>query len=265
LVARVEAAAESLSKEGTNAFAAFDRERQQDSSGYLFVYDQEVTCVYHGESPQLVGRNLVDMKDLHGRPLGRWTQAIGRQPDPRAHDWIFYYWKDADAFAPKWKASYIRKAVLPDGRVFMVGSGLVDMKVEKAFIQERVDRAAERLRTEGRAAFAELGSPASPYDVLDNHIFVLDREGRALVDPAFPDAPGRNLATFQDITGKAVFRQALERLSTVDSVWAQYLWPRTGAVRPSRKLLYLRKVSHAGEEWVVGSSFFVATPIWMRL
>lgn len=265
LVSRVEAAAARFSAEGTNAFPAFVAEHNRDTRFTLFVYDQDVTCVYHEQYPDFVGRNLLDLKDLQGRPMGLWTQAIGRQPDPKAHGWVFYYWRDADAFDPKWKASYIRKTTAPDGRVYEIGCGMVNMKVEKSFIQKCVDLAAQRLQDDGSAAFADLKDPASPYNVLDTHIFVLDPQGRAVVDPASPGSQGRDLTEFRDVTDKKVFQTALERLQTEDTVWTQYLWPKPDAVRPSRKILYLRKVVRGDEQWIVGTSFFLATPIWMRL
>jgi hypothetical protein len=45
----------------------------------------------------------------------------------------------------------------------------------------------------------------------------------------------------------------------------QYLWPKPGGSAPSRKLIYVRKVTVDGEVFVVGSDFFLATPIWLRV
>jgi signal transduction histidine kinase len=265
LVERVETSADRLCAQGTNAFPSFKSQYEQDERLTLFVYDVNGICAYHDQYPDFVGQDLHSFKDLHGRPVGSWSLDIGRQPEAKARGWVFYYWREADAFDPKWKASYIRKAVAPDGRVYIVGCGVVDMKIEKAFVRERVDMAAERLKTSGREAFKELEDPASKFNVLDTLVFVLDRQGHALVDPAFPGGRGRSLVGFEDVTGKRVFQQALARLGGTNEVWTQYLWPMPNAVRPSRKLLYLRKVTRGDEEWVVGASFFMATPIWMKL
>lgn len=265
LVQRVESAADLVCAQGTNAFPTFKAQYEQDGRLTLFVYYVNGICAYHDQYPDFVGQDLHSIKDLHGRPVGSWSLDIGRDPAPKARGWVFYYWREADAFDPKWKASYIRKAVAPDGSVFVVGCGVVDMKIEKAFVRERVNMAAERLMASGREAFKELEDPASKYNVLDTLVFVLDRQGRALVDPAFPGGRGRSLVEFEDVTGKRVFQQALARLGGTNEVWTQYLWPMPNAVRPSRKLLYLRKVVHGDEEWVVGASFFMATPIWMKL
>ena len=34
---------------------------------------------------------------------------------------------------------------------------------------------------------------------------------------------------------------------------------------PSRKLIYVRKVKVGDEVFIVGSDFFLATPIWLRV
>ncbi len=56
----------------------------------------------------------------------------------------------------------------------------------------------------------------------------------------------------------------IEMLKDADSAWLQYMWPKPGASLPSRKLVYARKVKVGDEFLIVGSEFFVATPIWMR-
>ena len=46
--------------------------------------------------------------------------------------------------------------------------------------------------------------------------------------------------------------------------WVQYLWLKPGSPTPQRKLCYARKLTVGDETLIVGSDFFVATPIWMR-
>ncbi len=45
----------------------------------------------------------------------------------------------------------------------------------------------------------------------------------------------------------------------------QYLWPKPGSSVTSRKLVYVRKIRVGGETLIVGSDFFLATPIWMKV
>jgi methyl-accepting chemotaxis protein len=121
------------------------------------------------------------------------------------------------------------------------------------------------LMAEGKqAAFKEFLSPASRHSFLNTFIWVTDERGRALVDPAFPEKEGRDLTLFQDAIGRPVMKEIIDKLRKTDEVWVQYLWPRPGAIGPSRKLAYVRKVNVGEETFLVGSDFFLATPIWMK-
>ena len=191
---------------------------------------------------------------------------MGRRPERDAAGWVFYLWADQTELTPTWKSSYVRKAVAPDGRVYCVGSGRSDMKVEKAFVQERVDRAAAMLAEKGtRAALPELLDPAGPFQFLGTFTFVVDSRGMSVVDPAFPTLESRDLTGFRDALGHYVVSEVLDKLENADCAWVQYMRPRPGSILPSRKLLYVRRVVVSGEKLVVGTDFFLATPVWMKL
>lgn len=148
----------------------------------------------------------------------------------------------------------------------MVGSGSYDIKVEKAFVEDRVDRAALLLQTDGKVeAFKRFRSRASSFFFLDSYIFVLNEQGETVIDPAFPNKTGRSMLAFQDAVGFFAFKNVFEKLEHADDAWVQYLWPKPGNSAPSRKLIYARKVKVGDEVFIVGSDFFLATPIWLRV
>jgi signal transduction histidine kinase len=267
LVHFVEAAATLVERRGGAAFAEFDEPKSawRSAPTYLFVYDAGGTCVWHGLNRELVGRNLLSFRDALGKPVVQMITGIGRQPERDASGWVFYLWEERTEFAPKWKSSYIRKAVAPDGKVYLVGTGSSTIKVEKAFLRDAVDAAARLLERQGRvAAFTALKDPSSRFRFMDSYIFVLDARGRSLVDPAYPTLGGRDMSGFRDAIGRPVVKEVMAGLANSDSTWVQFLWPRTGETALSRKLMYVRKVSAEGENLLVGADFFVATPIWMR-
>ena len=262
LVTFVESAAALVEQKGAAAFAEFNRVK---SPTYLFVYDAGGTCLWHGLNRELVGRNLLSFRDALGKPVVEMVTAIGRRPERDAADWIFYLWEERVEFVPSWKSSYVRKAVGPDGKIYLVGSGSSSIKTEKIFLHDAVDAAAELLEKRGRsAAFRELKDPASRFQFLGSYIFVLDARGRFLIDPAYPTIEGRDISNFRDAIGRPVVKELLTQLESSDSAWVQFLWPRQGETVLSRKMMYVRKVNAGGEELLVGSDFFVATPIWMR-
>jgi signal transduction histidine kinase len=269
LVAFVESAASLIEQRGPEAaFREFQRAGSpwQTSPTYLFVYDTEGNSVWHGMNPELVGRNLLSLRDPLGKPVIQSIVDVGRRPEANASDWIFYLWEERPDFHPDWKSSYVRKAVAPDGKVYLVGSGSNRIKVEKVFAQRQVDAAADLLQREGtESGFRELMDPGSRFNYLGTFVFVLDGQGRALVDPSYPTLQGRDMANFHDAVGRPVVQDLLHKLQDSDAAWVQFLWPKPGEMLPSRKLIYARKVRVGDQTLVVGSDFFLATPIWMKL
>ncbi len=267
LVELVESAALLLEKQGPGAFREFavPNSRWLNDTYYLFVYDADAVCLFHPATPELVGKSLIKFHDMNGKPIGEWVRDLGQRPDLHASRWIFYLWEPRSDLTPTWKAAYVRKAVGPDGRVYEVGSGVHTFKIETVFVKHCVDKAVELLQTQGKdTAFARFRDRASPFYFCDTFVYVLDTQGRCLVDPAFPNLETRDLTNFKDSQGHFVVREMLARLQQRDTAWVQYMLPRPGSTLPSRKLAYLRKVVVNGETLLVGADFFLASPIWMK-
>jgi len=268
LVALVEDAAALIERKGEEAFKDFVQKdsRWLNDDYYIFVYALDGTCLFHPITPELVGQNVMDLKDMNGKPIIRLITDVGRKPEKDASGWVFYLWENQTQITPNWKSAYIRKVVAPNGQTYVVGSGSFTIKVEKAFVEQRVRLAAELLQTAGKAeAFRQFQDPGSRFVFLNSFVFVIDQQGRTLVDPAFPRQAGRDLSDFQDAVGFYPIKEALKKLAQADEAWVQYLWPKPGTSVTARKLVYLRKVSVGGETLVVGSDFFLATPIWMKV
>jgi hypothetical protein len=267
LVYFVEEAAHLVEKRGADAFRDFSvrGSRWLNDSQYLFVYDINGVCLFHPAIPELRGRNLLDYRDMNGRPVGRWINEIGHRPEPDASGWIFYLWKAPTDLTPTWKNSYVRKAVGPRGNVYLVGSGVHHFKIETIFVRRCVDQAVKLLKSEGKEiAFAHFRDRGSKFFFCDTYIYVLNEKGQCLVDPAFPNLEMRDLTYFKDALGHQVVKEMLQRLQTHDTAWVQYMLPKPGSTLPSRKLAYLRKVKVNDETLIIGADFFLATPIWMK-
>ena len=268
LVALVEEAAGLIEAEGEAAFTAFGEEgsRWFNGSTYLFVYDMDGNTLFHPISPELVGRNVIDLRDIDGKPVVQEVIDIAKLPERAANGWVFYRWQDQRQLSPIWKSSYVRKAVTPTGKTYVVGAGLYDIKVERSFVEDRVNLACDVLMKDGKdKAFALFKDSASRFVFLDTYIFVLTATGDTLVDPAFPTHGGRHMMDFRDFTGFQPIRELIGKLKTQESAWVQFLWPKPGATLPSRKLIYGRKLIINGETLIVGADLYLATPIWMKV
>ena len=268
LVALVERAADLVEAGGEAAFSALAEPGSQwfTDQSYFFAYTLDGVCLLNAASPGLVGRNLIDLHDMNGKPVIREITAVGSQDGADATGWVFYLWQEATQFSPAWKSAYVRKVAMPDGRTVVLGSGLYDMKIERVFIEDRIARAAALLASEGTdKAFAAFGDPAGPFIFLDTYVFVLDETGHTLVDPAFPDETGRDLSRFRDAVGAQPIAELMARLEHDDIAWIQYLWRPPGSSAMARKLIHAHKVTVEGKTLIVGTDYVLATPIWMRV
>jgi signal transduction histidine kinase len=268
LVLLVDSAAHLVEQRGRGAFREFavPESKWFNVTYYIFIYDVNGVCLFHPAEPELVGKNLINLKDMNGKPILREITEIGRRPGPKASGWIFYLWARRSELTPTWKMSYIRKAIGPDGRVYLVGSGVHNFKIEPLFVKNAVDQAAALLQSQGReVAFAQFRDRASPFFFCDTYIYVMDTQGRCLVDPAFPSLERRNMLQIQDATGHYVVKEMLKLLEQKDTARLEYMVPpKSGTTMLIRKLAYLRKVTVKGEPLIVMSDFPLATPIWMK-
>jgi signal transduction histidine kinase len=268
VVLLVESAANLVEEQGTKAFPKFavPGSKWFNETHYLFIYDIDGTSVFHPVIPELVGKNLMNLKDMNGKPVIREITDIGHLPGPRASGWVFYLWEGRAGLTPSWKISYIRKAVGPGGRIYLVGSGSHKLKIEPVFVRNNVDRAAELLKSQGKeAAFAQFRDRASPFSFCGTYIYVFNTRGDCLVDPAFPSQEKRNMLQFQDALGHYVVKDMLKLMENQDQARVQYMAsPKPGTTLPTRKLAFLRKVTVNGESLIIMSDFSLATPIWMQ-
>ncbi|AKJ30575.1 cache domain-containing protein [Caldimonas brevitalea] len=92
------------------AFAEFNKPDGQfrDRDLYIFVYDKAGTVLSIGSNPKLIGKNLIDMKDVDGKPIikGFVDLAFG----PAGKGWVDYKWPNPVSKAVEPKSSYIERA-----------------------------------------------------------------------------------------------------------------------------------------------------------
>ena len=268
LVDLVEDAAALVEEKGQAAFKEFSVKgsRWFTNKNYIFVYDDVGTCVFHPVEPTLKGQNLRHFIDVKGTAVIVQILEIGKMPQPDASGWVFYLWEGPWHTYPLQKGSYIHKAVGPDGKEYLVGSGLYDIKIEKAFVEESVDRAVALICRKGKdAAFNELSERSCPLHVLNSYIEVTDTEGNVVVDPLFPKLmKKRNVSHRSDLMGRNVFMEIKESLADKESTWIFCIKPTVGSDRPEKHLYYFRKVKAGNEVFYVGAGFVPAAPIWMK-
>ncbi len=272
LVKYVREAAVLLDRKGEAAFQEFSQENKLWFRGnrYLFVYDMNGNCVFHPAEPQLVGKNLMDFQDLDGKPAIRHIIEAATRQAP-AGGWVHYLWTEPGDIAPLWKTSYVMRVKGPPGNDYVIGSGIYNMRLEKEFVVETVDAAANLIEAMGESALPVFQDKSNRFVYQGVYVFVISMEGRAIVDPAFPfsesadpGSTGRDLTVIRDAVGKYPVQEMIRKLETDSTAWVLYLWPKPDETKPSKKTVYVRKVRMGEQSVIVGSGIYLATPIWMR-
>ncbi|MEB3322872.1 MAG: cache domain-containing protein [Synechococcaceae cyanobacterium] len=126
VVEEVEAAAALLERRGR---AGFDQLRDRRSrfffhDTYVFVDTPDGVEVVNPAFPEVQGRNLLELRDVQGRPMVRDYIRLALE---QGSGWTTYLWPRPESPGlPARKFTYVRKVVLPDGETLIVGSGLYE-------------------------------------------------------------------------------------------------------------------------------------------
>ena len=123
IAALVDRAAALIESRGKDAFTEF---RKKDSAWYkgntyVFVDDMSGTALVNPPSPEIEGKNFMDMKDAKGKVIIR---EFIETAETKGSGWVFYWWPKPGENKPSEKMSYIRKAKMPGGKMVIVGAGI---------------------------------------------------------------------------------------------------------------------------------------------
>ena len=127
-----------------------------------------------------------------------------------------------------------------------------------------VNRAAALIQKKGSKGFATLRDQASRFSFDETYVYVFTPNGELKVDPALPPGGKRNALGYKDAGGHYFIRDVIQRLKGRKTAWVMYMWPRPNEVKPSKKLMFARRVQVGGQTYIVGSDLFLASPIWLR-
>jgi signal transduction histidine kinase len=223
---------------------------------YFFVWTLDGRRVFHAADPAIEGRNVADMKDVLGRPIGR--MILDAAASPTGEGWIHYMHPEPGDIFPTWKSTFVKRVTFPSGTQFAIGSGIYNMRMDGAFIEDVVNRAADLVGTYGSDAFAQLRDKTGPFVFLDTYVFVDTPDGVELVNPGQPSIEGTSLKGVTDLKGKKVADEYIAAAMKQGSAWVDYYWYRPGHNTPARKLTFVKKVQYGEETFIVGSGFYVS-------
>jgi signal transduction histidine kinase len=259
LVALVNDASELVRTRGDAAFADFriSGSRWRQGETYIFVLDPKGNMLVHPD-PAMEGKNELDLKDINGKPIIRGLIAAATSLPNKPEGWYHYEWPVPGEILPRWKSTYVQLVTAPSGQSYVVGAGMYNDRMERAFVQDAVTDAVGQIEKNGKAAFPLFHDLKGPYMAKDAYIFVIDPNGVDLVNPGFPNLEGRNILDVKDTQGKQPIREMLKVAETTGSGWVDYMWPKPGENVSTQKSAYVAKAK-IGEQWVlVGCGVYLA-------
>jgi signal transduction histidine kinase len=131
------------------------------------------------------------------------------------------------------------------------------MQMDKAFIEDVVNRAAALVADKGKEAFTRLRDKKDSFVFMDTYVFVGTTDGTELVDAALPSLEGKNLIDTRDVKGKTVVQEEIAAAMKEGSAWTECYWYKPGQNTPARKLTYVRKVQSGQDTYIVGSGVYM--------
>jgi signal transduction histidine kinase len=255
----------SLVREGAAAFEkqgekAFPELRTKGSKWlhddlYFFVWTLDGTRVFHAVDPTLEGKDGREVKDVLGRPYGQMFLAAAASRS--GEGWAHYMYPEPGDIFPAWKSVFVKRVGSPSGKQHLIGAGVYNMQMNKAFIEDVVDHASALVATQGQAAFDLLRDKKGPFVFMDTYVFVDTVNGVELVNPAHPSLEGANLFDLKDVNGKLVAREYIAAAKDHGAAWVDYSWYKPGANTPARKQTYVRLVQAGEDSFIVGSGFYL--------
>jgi signal transduction histidine kinase len=257
LMTLVRDGAEFLEKHGEKAYAEF---RQQGSKWfrddvYFFAWTIDGTRVFHAANPAEEGQNVRDLKDVLGRPIGKMILDVAENPS--GEGWVHYMYPEPGDIFPTWKSTFVKRVTFPSGKQHVIGCGIYNMQMDRAFIEDVVNRAATLVAERGKEAFGQLRDKKGPFVFMDTYVFVEAPDGTELVNPGHPSLEGKNLTGVKDIKGKEVVQDEIALAMKEGSGWVDLYWYKPGHNTPTLKQTFVRKVQSGQDTYIVGSGVYL--------
>ncbi len=257
LMTLVRKGASLLAQKGEEAFPEF---RAQDSEWfhddtYFFVWTFDGVRIFHAANPSVEGLKVSGLRDVLGRPFGK--MFIEAASTAEGEGWVHYMYPEPGNIFPTWKSSFVKRITFPSGKQYIVGCGIYNMDMDKAFIEDLVNHASDLLAVAGKNAFDKLRDRKGPFMFMDTYVFVDNIDGVELVNPAYPGMEGKNLINTTDARGKPAVREYIDAAVANESAWVDYYWYKPGGNTPVLKYTFVRKVKYGEETYVVGSGLYV--------
>ncbi len=123
-------------------------------------------------------------------------------------------------------------------------------------VVQKVNDACKLVEAEGEKAFAKFKGKDSDFLFCGTYIWIHDLDGVMLVHPVKHKLQGKTLLHLRDGNGKLIFVSFNDKVKAEGAGWVDYLWPKPGEKKPSKKVSYVKMAEHGGKKYVVGCGVY---------
>lgn len=128
---------------------------------------------------------------------------------------------------------------------------------KKVLAEKLVNEAAVLIETKGQAGIDIIKDKNGKFNTKDMYVFVTSFEtGADLVNPAFKEVEGLPAQNYTDPDAKAAQMAIVNAVKDKDTAWLEYLWPKPGEAKLSKKMSYLKKININGKTRIIGAGFY---------
>lgn len=136
--------------------------------------------------------------------------------------------------------------------------GAKDRQATPVEVILKVRKAAALLADQGEAGLEAIRDSESEFTWKDTYIFVVNcNADLVMANPAFPERQGGDIKQHTDYNGKQYGLELCETAKQPGGNWVEYVWPRPGGGKPSRKISYVTAVE--GLPFQVGAGIYNET------
>ncbi len=261
IVKLVNAAAELIEIKGETAFDMFRVKNSiwYNKNLYIFVDDISGIEVVNPVLPALEGKNILDMQDKWGKYVVRdYIREVYRYGKNKSSGWYHYLWPDPTTGQTTWKTTYVVAVISPSKMEYVVGIGMHNLKMEKAFMIDAVEDAGKLLQTQGKQKGLEIiKSKAEKYWYKDTFVFVTNEKGDELANPTFDDFGQKiDITTKKDLNDVLIFQDMVKIAKEKKEGWLFTAWPSKikDSPVPVIKQTYIKVFEINGESFIIGTT-----------
>ncbi len=203
-----------------------------DGKGYFFAADMKGNMLLRGDSPELEGQNIYNIRDFNGKYVVQEMIEISKK---HGEGYIEYYWTKPGVEGRNYKKITFIKYFKPLDCYFGTGEYLEDMEKEiKNEILERISK-------------IRYGK--------DGYIFVVSFDGVTLMNDTQKELIGKNIWELEDPNGVKVIQEERRAAETPDGDFINYAWSKPSSLKNIPKISFVKGVKDW--RWMVGAGVYL--------